>query len=214
MRRGLRGQVDGCGLGKGTMIRLQGVGTGMWAVRLPALLLVLAGVALLLWQGDARGWFGSRPATVDDVLQVTFRPVDAATGRRLADVRVNCFMRGREQACSQVRDGRSMLLTIAVAVRRSEQRGLFTRHASRIIGADDRPIHLMFIAPDYNRLVHSYRLGELAALATAGEQRVELTRSTAPDGPGSGHADAEGSGDAAGNADVGGGSHAGETIDE
>jgi len=196
------------------MSRLQGAGTGMWALRLPALLLLLAGVALLLWQGDARGWFGSRTATVDDVLQVTFRPVDAATGRRLADVRVNCFMRGREQACSQVRDGRSLLLTIAVAMRRSEQRGLFTRHSSHIIGADDLPIHLMFIAPDYDRLVHSYRLGELAALATAGEQRVELTQSTAPDGPGSGHAGAEGSEGASGSTEAGSGLHAGETVDE
>jgi len=171
-------------------------GAGMGEVRgrvLPALL-VAVGILLALWVGDARGWFGMRKVEVADVLQVTFRPVDAATDRRLADVRVNCFMRGREQACSLVRDGRDMLVTIAVGVRRVEEWGLFTRHAARILGGEDLQIHLMFIAPEYDRLVQSYRLGELAALAAAGEQRVALNRMPAPAPPGPEPAAAAGAG--------------------
>jgi len=161
---------------------MSGIRKAMLRGRVLPALLVLVGIVLALWVGDAGGWFGTRRVEFADVLQVTFRPLDAATDRRLADVRVNCFMRGREQACSLVRDGREMLVTIAVGVRRVEQRGLFTLHASHIAGAEDLQIHLMFIAPEYDRLVQSYRLGELAALAGAGEQRVALHRTPAAAG--------------------------------
>jgi hypothetical protein len=165
-------------------------GAGMSTRRVLPLIFVLVASGCVTWWADARGWLGTRLLERADVLQVTFRPVDAATDRRLADVRVSCFMRGREQACSLVRDGRKLLVTIAVGVRRVEERGLFTHHASRLVGADDLTLHLMFIAPDYDRLVLSYPLGELAALAGAGEQRVALHRMPAAAVPGPEHAEA------------------------
>jgi hypothetical protein len=149
---------------------------------LPIALLVLLGILLAAWFGDARGWLGTRAVELNDVIRVTFRPVDADTGQRLGDVRVNCFMRGKEEACSLVRDGRGMLVTIAVGVTRIEQRSFFSRLGSRIVGGDEVELNLMFIAPEYDRLVKTWRLDDLAALQGE-EQRVELQRVPPPPGP-------------------------------
>jgi hypothetical protein len=155
---------------------------GMSGKALPVAVLVVIGLALAVWFGDARGWFGTREVELADVLRVTFRPVDAESGQRLGDVRVNCFMRGKEEACSLVRDGQGMRVTIAVAVSRIEERSLFSRLGSRILGGEEVELNLMFIAPDYDRLVKTWRLDELAALQGE-EQRIELARMPPPSGP-------------------------------
>jgi hypothetical protein len=149
---------------------------------LPVVVLVVVGLALAAWFGEAQGWFGTRSVELSDVIRVTFRPVDANSGQRLGDVRVNCFMRGKEEACSLVRDGREMLVTIAVGVTRIEERSLLSRFDSHIVGGQEVELNLMFIAPDYDRLVKTWRLDDLAALQGE-EQRVELLPMPPSSGP-------------------------------
>jgi hypothetical protein len=136
-------------------------------------LLVLLLVSLLLGLADACGWLGQRRMLHPDVLQVTYSPVDAVTGERLENTRVNCFMRGNNEACTLLRGGDPSLVTVNLGIMRVETHGRWSVIDSQIQDADALEISLMFIHPSHERHVLSYRLGELAALAGA-VQKVAL----------------------------------------
>lgn len=151
------------------------------------MLIVLADLGLIaagLAYADTQGWLGVSETINPEVLRVRYLPVDAESGRTVTDVRVNCFMKGNNDACTLNRDDRREEVAINLGIQRQERRGLWSSLSSEVLGGADLEVNLMFIHPNYPRLVRTYRLNELVALA-AERQRIELPPAavtTAPEG--------------------------------
>lgn len=126
-----------------------------------AVVLVLAGLAL----ADAAGFFGVVKRDYRDVVHVRFRAVDAATGRAIGPVYVNCFRRGQEKACSTRANEDSEVVDVNVGTVRVVERSrlLGVETAQYDLLGDDAVLHAVFIHPDYEQLARDFTVAELRA---------------------------------------------------
>lgn len=123
-------------------------------------LLLLAGAAIA---ADYAGLLGTHRQVFVDYVDVSFQTLDAATGRPIRDVHVTCFRKGSRHACSErLAHGQDTVYAKFGALMVRTRGWLLSRGTE--IGDPDMRVHIMFIHPDYERVVRTFTVAELVHL--------------------------------------------------
>jgi hypothetical protein len=119
----------------------------------------LAAAALLA--GDYLGLFGTRTQSYLDYTNAAFQAVDADTGAVITSVFANCAIRGNRTACTQNAQAGSERVELRFSVMKQRRHGLIFDRQDKNGADSDFSVQIMFIHPDYQRKMATFKLSEL-----------------------------------------------------
>lgn len=119
---------------------------------------VLSGLFVV---GDYFGLFGLKKYLVLDFIETSFKPVEQETGAPILDVRIKCFQKGNDNACTQ-KDSRETGIIIArIPVQKLVWDSLLFKNKEELVASRDPQLHIMFIHYNYNNPVKSFEVESL-----------------------------------------------------
>lgn len=122
---------------------------------------IVLGLAGLFVAGDYFGLFGLKKYLVLDFAESSFKPVDKETGAPVMEVRIKCFQKGNENACTQ-KDSRTTGIIIArIPVQKLVWESLLFKNKEELIATNDPQLHMMFIHYNYNNPVETFTIEDL-----------------------------------------------------
>ena len=122
---------------------------------------IVLGLAGLFVAGDYFGLFGLKKYLVLDFAESSFKPVDKETGAPVMEVRIKCFQKGNENACTQ-KDSRTTGIIIArIPVQKLVWESLLFKNKEELIATKDPQLHMMFIHYNYNNPVETFTIEDL-----------------------------------------------------
>ncbi len=123
-----------------------------------SIVLCLAG---LFVAGDYFGLFGLKKYLVLDFAESSFKPVDKETGAPVLEVKIKCFQKGNENACTQ-KDSRTTGIIIArIPVQKLVWESLLFKNKEELVSTNDPQLHMMFIHYNYNKPVETFTIEDL-----------------------------------------------------
>lgn len=123
---------------------------------------VALAVAVLL-VGDYLGLFGTRTQGYLDYVSATFEAIDAESGAAIPSVFANCAIRGNRTACTQNTQIGPERIELRFSVMKQRRHGLIFERGNEERGDSDFNVQIMFIHPNYERNLASFKLSELFA---------------------------------------------------
>lgn len=122
---------------------------------------ILFGLSVLFVAGDYFGLFGLKKYLVLDFAEISFKPIEKETGTPIIDVRIKCFQKGNDNACTQ-KDSRTTGIIIArIPVQKLVWASLLFKNKEELVPTNDPLLHIMFIHYNYNNPVKSFAVEEL-----------------------------------------------------
>lgn len=122
---------------------------------------VVLGLAGLFVTGDYFGLFGLKKYLVLDFVESSFKPVDKETGAPILEVRIKCFQKGNENACTQ-KESRSIgVVIVRIPVQKFVWESLLFKNKEELVATNDPQLHIMFIHYDFINPVESFIIEDL-----------------------------------------------------
>ncbi len=122
---------------------------------------IVLGLAGLFVAGDYFGLFGLKKYLVLDFVESSFKPVDKETGAPVLEVKIKCFQKGNENACTQ-KDSRTTGIIIArIPVQKLVWESLLFKNKEELLATNDPQLHMMFIHYNYNNPVETFTIEDL-----------------------------------------------------
>ena len=122
---------------------------------------IVLGLAGLFVAGDYFGLVGLKKYLVLDFAESSFKPVDKETGAPVLEVRIKCFQKGNENACTQ-KDSRTTGIIIArIPVQKLVWESLLFKNKEELVATNDPQLHMMFIHYNYNNPVETFTIEDL-----------------------------------------------------
>jgi len=122
---------------------------------------IVLGLAGLFVAGDYFGLFGLKKYLVLDFAESSFKPVDKETGAPVLEVKIKCFQKGNENACTQ-KDSRTTGIIIArIPVQKLVWESLLFKNKEELVATNDPQLHMMFIHYNYNNPVETFTIEDL-----------------------------------------------------
>ena len=122
---------------------------------------VVLGLAGLFVAGDYFGLFGLKKYLVLDFVESSFKPVDKETGAPILEVRIKCFQKGNENACTQ-KESRSIgVVIVRIPVQKLVWESLLFKNKEELVATNDPQLHIMFIHYDFINPVESFIIEDL-----------------------------------------------------
>jgi len=131
-------------------------------------------VALLVL-ADHNALFGLSQEVHRVPLDIDFLVLDKASGQPLTNVQVTCFRRGTRNACVRREAGEQANVGIHFEVVRRDTHTWLFHKSSHIEGGAEVEVNVMFIRPDYERLVRTYAINDLLDMSQ-GVTQILLTK--------------------------------------
>lgn len=123
-----------------------------------ALVLVLAS---LFVTGDYFGLFGLKKYLVLDFAESSFKPVDKELGAPVLDVKIKCFQKGNENACTQ-KESRTIGIIIArIPVQKLVWESFLFKNKEELVATNDPDLHIMFIHYNFTNPVETFVIEDL-----------------------------------------------------
>jgi hypothetical protein len=122
---------------------------------------VVLGLAGLFVTGDYFGVFGLKKYLVLDFAESSFKPVDKETGAPVTDVKIRCFQKGNNNACTQKESRSSGVIIVRVPVQKLVWETLLFRNKEELVATNDPQLHIMFIHYNYDNPVATFTIEEL-----------------------------------------------------
>jgi len=119
------------------------------------------GVAGLFVTGDYFGVFGLKKYLVLDFAESSFRLVDKETGAPVIDVKIRCFQKGNNNACTQKESRTTGIIIVRVPVQKLVWESLLFKNKEELVATNDPQLHIMFIHYNYNNPVASFSIEDL-----------------------------------------------------
>lgn len=123
--------------------------------------LIVLGVAGLFVTGDYFGVFGLKKYLVLDFAESSFRPVDKETGAPVIDVKIRCFQKGTNNACTQKESRTTGIIIVRVPVQKLVWESLLFKNKEELVATNDPQLHIMFIHYNYNNPVATFSIEDL-----------------------------------------------------
>ncbi|RKZ49288.1 MAG: hypothetical protein DRQ48_06035 [Gammaproteobacteria bacterium] len=120
--------------------------------------LIVLGIAGLFVTGDYFGVFGLKKYLVLDFAESSFRPVDKETGAPVIDVKIRCFQKGNNNACTQKESRASGIIIVRVPVQKLVWESLLFKNKEELVATNDPQLHIMFIHYNYNNPVATFSI--------------------------------------------------------
>ena len=121
----------------------------------------MLGVAGLFVTGDYFGVFGLKKYLVLDFAESSFRLVDKETGAPVIDVKIRCFQKGNNNACTQKESRTTGIIIVRVPVQKLVWESLLFKNKEELVATNDPQLHIMFIHYNYNNPVASFSIEDL-----------------------------------------------------
>jgi len=119
------------------------------------------GVAGLFVTGDYFGVFGLKKYLVLDFAESSFRLVDKETGAPVIDVKIRCFQKGNNNACTQKESRTTGIIIVRVPVQKLVWESLLFKNKEELVATSDPQLHIMFIHYNYNNPVATFSIEDL-----------------------------------------------------
>jgi len=110
--------------------------------------------------GDYFGIFGLKKYLVLGFIESSFKPVDEATGAPVLDVKIRCFQKGNDNACTQKESRITGLVIARIPVQKLVWKSLLFNNKEELIPTNDPQIHIKFIS-NYINLVETFIVEDL-----------------------------------------------------
>lgn len=124
-------------------------------------LFIVLGLAGLFVTGDYFGLFGLKKYLVLDFVESSFKPVDKETGAPILEVRIKCFQKGNENACTQKESRSTGVVIVRIPVQKLVWESLLFRNKEELVATNDPQLHIMFIHYDFINPVESFIIEDL-----------------------------------------------------
>ena len=132
-------------------------------------IIILISILLIIVTGivtaDYFGLFGTRVVQKADFIELHFNTIDEEQGFKLTDVKIRCFRKGTNDACTQRDSGKAGVVSINIPVRLKIVKSWLFEQETSIIPPDDPKLHIMFIHNDYSHTVETLFYDEFFQLA-------------------------------------------------
>lgn len=127
------------------------------------LIALLAGacIALALILADYSGLFGLKKHLVLDFIEASFSTRDKATGSPILEVKVKCFQKNNENACTQKNTSSDMLANIRIPVQKIVSESLLFRKNEELVSSLDPSINIMFIHKNYGSIIETFNIKQI-----------------------------------------------------
>ncbi len=111
--------------------------------------------------GDYFGLFGLKKYLVLDFIESSFKPVTKRSGAPIPDVKIKCFQKGNENACTQKASRTTGIIIARIPVQKLIWESLLFRSKEELVATNDPEIHIMFIHYDYKNPVATFTVQNL-----------------------------------------------------
>ena len=124
-------------------------------------MIVLLGLAALSITGDYFGVFGLKKYLVLDFAESSFKPIDKDSGAPVLEMRIKCFQKGNENACTQKENATIGIITVRIPVQKLVWRSLLFKTKEELVATNDPQLHMMFIHYNYDNQVETFIIEDL-----------------------------------------------------
>jgi len=122
---------------------------------------IVLGLAGLFVAGDYFGQFGLKKYLVLDFAESSFKPVDKETGAPVLEVKIKCFQKGNENACTQKDSHTTGIIIARIPVQKLVWESLLFKNKEELVATNDPQLHMMFIHYNYNNPVETFTIEDL-----------------------------------------------------
>ena len=122
---------------------------------------VVLGLAGLFVTGDYFGLFGLKKYLVLDFAESSFKPVDKVSGAPVLDVKIKCFQKGNENACTQKESRTTGIIIARIPVQKLVWKSLLFKNKEELVATNDPKLHIMFIHYNFTNPVETFVIEEL-----------------------------------------------------
>ena len=129
-------------------------------ISLIGLCIVLA-LSGLFVAGDYFGLFGLKKYLVLDFAESSFKPIEKKSGAPILDVKIKCFQKGNENACTQKASRTTGIIIARIPVQKLVWESLLFKNKEELVATSDPKIHIMFIHYNYNNPVETFIIEDL-----------------------------------------------------
>ena len=113
---------------------------------------------------DYYSMFGVKQVEKFDFTEINFNTVDEESGAPVEGVKVRCFQKNNNNACTQRDSGQISIVSINVPVQKIVTQSVLFEQDVEIKKTKDPKIHVMFIHQDYANPVETIFVEELLEL--------------------------------------------------
>jgi hypothetical protein len=128
----------------------------IWSAKttVAALSITLALVGIFV-MGDYFGLFGLKKYLVFDFIEASFKPVNEETGAPIIDVKIRCFQKGNNNACTQKESRSTGIVIVRIPIQKLVWESILFKNKEEIVPPDDPQLQIMFIHYNYNNPVET-----------------------------------------------------------
>jgi hypothetical protein len=129
-------------------------------ISLISLCIVLV-ISVLFVTGDYFGLFGLKKYLVLDFAESSFKPIEKGSGAPILDVKIKCFQKGNENACTQKASRTTGIVIARIPVQKLVWESILFKNKEELVATSDPKIHIMFIHYNYNNPVETFTIESL-----------------------------------------------------
>lgn len=137
------------------------LGVTKLANRILLTLLIVCSLVVVFIVCDYFALFGLKKYLVLDFIELSFVTRDQDTGAPVVGVRVRCFQKGNDNACTKKKSKSTATLLIRVPVQNIVWHSLLFKNKVERLEPQNSKLHIMFIHPDYTNPIESIVLAEI-----------------------------------------------------
>jgi len=125
---------------------------------------ILISAVILFIVADYYSMFGVKQIEKFDFTEINFNTVDEESGAPVEGVKVRCFQKKNNNACTQRNSGQISIVSINIPVQKIVTQSILFEQDVEIKKTKDPKIHVMFIHQDYASPVETLFVEELLEL--------------------------------------------------
>ncbi|MFT5425970.1 MAG: hypothetical protein ACI9ZT_000911 [Gammaproteobacteria bacterium] len=129
-------------------------------ISLISLCIVLV-ISVLFVTGDYFGLFGLKKYLVLDFAESSFKPIEKESGAPILDVKIKCFQKDNENACTQKASRTTGIVIARIPVQKLVWESILFKNKEELVATSDPKIHIMFIHYNYNNPVETFTIESL-----------------------------------------------------
>ena len=124
-------------------------------------LCIILVLSSLFVAGDYFGLFGLKKHLVLDFAESSFKPVEKESGAPILDVKIKCFQKSNENACTQKASRTTGIIIARIPVQKLVWESLLFKNKEELVATSDPKIHIMFIHYNYDNPVETFTIESL-----------------------------------------------------
>lgn len=111
--------------------------------------------------GDYFGLFVLKKYLVLDFVESSFKPIDKETGAPVFDVKIRCFQKDNNNACTQKESRSTGIVIVRIPVQKLVWKSFLFKNKEQLVASRDPQLHIMFIHYNFTNPVATFVIEDL-----------------------------------------------------